>query len=148
MAISVMEAYRRLTTAIANGSILQGAIELTANQLADVNREQLDAGRDAKGDSISPAYRSNEYAKYKYGINPKPGYGIPDLKDTGSYYSKIKFYIEGSDINFYDTDSKANSIFAKYGSVLGVYENTALEKYRREFLYPLIIQLTNATLGA
>lgn len=132
---------------VASQTATTGAIELTASDLVKVNKGQLIRGRNALGDIINPTYRSQEYAKEKYSRNPTAGYGNPDLYDTGSFYNSIRFHIEGTIIKWESTDSKAPDLLAKYGSVLGVYENIMLQEYRKSKLYPLMRQIIKAETG-
>lgn len=154
MGVTVMEMVRRWQDMVAQETATVGAVELTMDKLVDVNREQMLAGRDANGDEIQPSYKyyqydSNQtYADYKNKKNPKAGYGIPDLYDTGSFYKSISFYIEGVQMKWNATDEKTPDLLKKYGSVLGVYENEALKAYRQNTLLPLVIQIIKAATGA
>lgn len=132
-----------------------GAIELTAVPLADVNRTQMNVGRNAEGDKIIPDYSmyggSDSYPAMKHEMNPAPGFGTPDLKLTGDFHKSARVYISSGVLKWEATDSKAAELLAKYGKagpVLGVYENAPLENYRIKYLYPAYISIAKAMTGA
>lgn len=152
---TIYEMYQRIVALRISQDHTVGAIELTAPQLADVNRKQLDIGRNADGDKIIPEYSKyggeDSYANLKHLMNPAPGFGTPDLKYTGDFHKSIRVYITSGKLNWEATDLKATELLAKYGKggpVLGVYQNTALENYQNSYLYPVSISIIKAATGA
>ncbi len=152
---TIAEMHRRFQALRISQDHTVGAIELTAVQLADVNRKQLMTGRNADGDKVIPDYSKyggeDSYAALKHSMNPVPGFGTPDLYLTGSFHKSIRVYLTSGKLNWEATDLKATELLAKYGKggpVLGVYQNTALENYQNSYLYPISISIIKAATGA
>lgn len=138
---------RRYKSAISGGQIYRDAIIDTDLELIEVNRDNLLSGFNALGVKITRAYRSAKYAEKKRAKNALPGYGVPDLNLTGSFYNAIEFHISGANLVWENSDSKAAKLLEKYGSVLGVSENERLQRYRTEYLYPAIARGIKAKTG-
>lgn len=128
----------RYNDAIKGSKVYIDAIMSTDVELIDVNQENLQSGLNALGVKITPKYKSEAYALRKERMNAQPGFGTPDLKLTGSFYERIEFHINGRQVVWEDTDSKAKDLLAKYGAILGVSENNVLQKYRQQYLFPAI----------
>lgn len=147
---TILEMARRWQAVRQSGEATIGAIELTAIPLADVNRQQLLAGRNAEGLEVRPQYSfrggENSYASLKNQMNPVPGFGTPDLKYTGTFHASIKVNASTGKLNWEASDP--NSLLSRYGPVLGVYENTPLQVYRETILFPLSIKIIKAATGA
>lgn len=113
------------------------AVNETAHHMADLNREQLSAGYDAKGHKLTPHYSSRSYAAKKNAMNPEPGMWHPDLMLTGAFAESFKASATGDDIEFEASDPKANELLEKYGDdVLGLFE-TQQEYYNERIFYPV-----------
>jgi hypothetical protein len=116
-------------------------IQQTKADLILLNQTQLyNHGIDANGNKLA-LYRNKQYAAKKNARNPGPGFGFPDLKDTGAFYQD---YIVLTTSNEFEVDSKNEKSAAlkkHYGETifgltkdnkkvyaLGVFY-TALQKY-------------------
>jgi len=80
------------------------SIEETDDAYIELNtQKQLFKGYDSTGSQMQPLYKSPYYAKKKNQMNSAPGYGVPDLKLTGSFYQNMKARVE-SDALILDSD--------------------------------------------
>lgn len=113
------------------------AIKTSKKVLIDFNRAQLMRGRNSNNTQIQPKYRSKSYAKMKRAMNARPGLGVPDINNTGSFQEKIDIVVKGKTYDFLSRDLKASMLNAKYSLLLG---NTAkdLEKYNKQTLFPIL----------
>lgn len=123
-------------TSIDHKKIASESIEETSEQLSDANRKQLREGFDRTGKRLRK-YRSPKYARAKYGMNPLPGLGNPDLKLTGKFHREIKTSVTGETIVTASTDGKALMLEKSYGPNIygpgGNYKN----EYINEDLRPV-----------
>jgi hypothetical protein len=143
---TVFGMYNKYMAAI-NGSLLSDAIMATDIELIDVNQGNLMEGMNALGLKIEPKYKNPKYALKKEQKNSFPGYGTPDLYVTGSFHEKIELFISGGVLQWENSDGKAADLLAKYGSVLGVFENDRLIKYRSLYLFPATARLIKQQTG-
>lgn len=92
-------------------------IQSSSKNAADLNRGQLKRGIDSEGDKITPSYYSLSYAIDKNNKNSLPGFGTPDLFQTGAFsagiYSQV---VAGKKIIFGSTDFKSLKLVEKYGA--------------------------------
>lgn len=135
---TIAEMARRYKAAISDGVLYEDAILSTDLELIEVNKDNLLRGLNALGAKITPAYKGSAYALKKQRRNALPPFGTPDLLDKGTFYSKIEFHIAGRRLVWENSDRIAGYLLSEYDSVLGVFENNALQKYRQLFLYPAI----------
>ena len=97
--------------------IIETAIEETAQDYIQLNTEQqLFKGVDADGGQLTPLYKSKSYARKKNEMNAAPGYGVPDLKLTGSFYENQKLTVNGDDINLDSDVDHAQYLEKNYGA--------------------------------
>lgn len=109
----------------------------TDKEMADLNREQFEAGVSSEGKKISPKYRSKAYAELKNEMNPSAGMWNPDLILTGAFIQSISvenitkdgFTIEAS-------DSKSEQLSEKYGDEIFGLVSTQQEYYNKEVFFP------------
>lgn len=112
------------------------AVNETAHHMADLNREQLAAGYDARGHKLTPHYSSKSYAVKKNAMNPEPGMWHPDLMLTGAFTESFKVSASGDDIEFEASDPKADDLLERYGDdVLGLFD-TQQEYYNERIFFP------------
>jgi hypothetical protein len=126
--------------AISDGIYKEDAILSTDIELIEVNKQNLLRGLSALGAKITPPYKNDRYAQRKQQKNALPPYGIPDIYNTGSFQSRIEFHIAGRVAIWEDSDPKAVQLLEKYGSLLGVFENDLLEKYRILYALPALVR--------
>lgn len=123
------------------------ALEDTASVIAEKNREQLEEGFDSNRENLLP-YRSKVYAGMKNQMNPKPGYGNPDLKLTGAFYRGIRAEVnDDGEVHTYSTDSKDGKLVMKYGTDiygLGIIKG---QEYINDHLSPAFNKAIHAKLN-
>lgn len=91
-------------------------VQRTSAYLILLNQEQLFVnGIDANGDPITPEYKSKYYAAKKHAKNPQPGFGRPDLKDTGDFYKDFYVTVDKTAFEVDSKDNKSSSLIEKYG---------------------------------
>lgn len=86
----------------------------------ELNQDQLLGGTDAFQEKLKE-YRDDEYAELKNRMNPKPGYGTPDLKFTGDFYKGFFIDVMSLDEGYFEldsTDEKAESLTERYGEAI------------------------------
>lgn len=89
------------------------AIESVADNIADLNAQQMYAGKRADGSDITP-----EYSDYTIELKKEKGQ-VADrvtLKDTGAFYAGINVRVEGSNVVIDSFDDKTEDIIDKYAS--------------------------------
>mgnify|MGYP006943063230 CR=1 FL=1 len=100
--------------AISLEEIFVDVIENHEQHLIDLNHGQLQQGQDSEGEYLRE-YQSIAYALEKYKMNSSAGFGNPDLRYTGAFYSGWSLYIDTKGF-FYDSgDDKTSDLVAKYG---------------------------------
>lgn len=106
------------------------------NVLVDMNTEQIKQGRDSTGSSISPDYYSEDYAQMKNQMNPRPGFGVPDLFLEGDFQEG--FFVEDAPEGWKvdSKDEKRNKLASKYGEE--IFGNTPEdeEEFNEEYILP------------
>lgn len=90
-------------------------------ELVDYNLDQLAKGLTSENVSISPRYRSRDYAAYKNTLNPKAGFGVADLNLTGDFYAGFYVQISGMSFTFGSNDPKSALLEGKYSANGGIY---------------------------
>lgn len=117
--------------ALDTDAISADAIEETAPQFKDANREQMNAGLTAEGDAIFPPYAPLTVAIKRMKGQPTDRV---TLKDTGDFYRGFSVIVTADQVLTGSTDEKSAKLQAKYGeAIFGLggqykagYVNTAL----------------------
>lgn len=137
---------------VAKGDIWTQSIEGTDKELMDVNKAQLKKGMGSDGEPL-PKYSyymmesGKTYDEEKNIMNPD-NEGRYDMDWTGYSLSHMNLALEGVKIHI-SSLGHAQEWDAKLGGdIFGVYENSALESYRQQFLYPLLVRLIREQTGA
>jgi hypothetical protein len=84
--------------------------------LVDLNTAQLMEGKDADGEPVKPAYKSEVYAKYKESLNPR---GVVDLKLEGDFHNSFYIKAEKFPVTTGARDEKTAKLRGKYGNIFG-----------------------------
>ena len=109
-------------------AIAEATVEDNVEIIADLNATQMSYGLRADGTQILPSYKSAEYAALKYQMNPIPGLGNPDLRNTRAFYKGLYAAVQGEDIEFGSKDAKADALQEKYstsqGSIFGLTDDS------------------------
>ena len=104
-------------------------------EIEDQNIDQLQSGEDALGRKIRPRYVNQGYAAFKNSVNPRPGRGTPDLKDTGDFYRGIEARVTRQNLIMTGTDEKTEQLQFKYGEeIIGINMNKAT--FKEDFILP------------
>lgn len=103
----------------------QIAIEKTATDAVQIQRDQLFQGVNKFGEDIKPAYKP-------YTIRRKIEKGQPydrvTLKDTGAFYRGVIIDVRGEEFALESADEKSSSLQAKYGpSIFGLNEDSRVK---------------------
>lgn len=108
-------------------------IEDTADKPIELNQDQLLQGKDSIGDDLK-AYRDPFYASFKQTLNPRPSFGIADLRLKGRFFSLFKLIpllnIEGIGAKITSTDEKSKRLESKYGQNIFGLNKSNTEKYQ------------------
>ena len=99
--------------------------------IVELQKDQLMHGENMLGESIEPEYASFSYAKFKNRINPRAGFGTPDLRFTGAFYDA--FFLDDDDLEVYSRDPKVEILIAKYGGYIFGLNEDSIERYRHCF---------------
>jgi hypothetical protein len=122
-------------------SLMGDCVSEYREEIADLNREQLEMGETPEATPIRPAYRNKDYARYKQSINSRPPFSTPDLILTHSFVNSIRVNVFVTGFELMATDKKTPALLAKYGAVIGLsvanvarFQNEALIPYLRQKL--------------
>lgn len=117
------------------------------NILVDMNTGQLLQGKDSTGANISPQYYSEDYATMKNDMNPRPGFGVPDLFLEGDFQEG--FFVENVEAGWKidSKDWKRNKLAGKYGEeIFGNTEQDETE-FNKEYILPELAEWMMQTLN-
>jgi|SRR5688572_12541051 len=117
-------------------------------ELIDYNLDQLAHGITSENVLIQPRYRSRDYAGYKNTLNPKAGFGVPDLKLAGDFYAGFYVQLNGMTFEFGSRDSKSALLEGKYsknGGIYGLTDNNKSNFAQNEVKPEIIKHLQNKT---
>lgn len=90
---------------------LKDAIIKNEETILDLNRQQLDRGKDAKGDSLG------KYKNFKYKNRWQP----VDLKLTGDFRDKFSLQVDDKQTTIFSQDRKDDLLTKRYGKdIFGV----------------------------
>lgn len=115
-AISVAEVLRRLES-FDIVEETRSIVEAHTVALADMNREQLMDGLDSSGKKMD-RYKNDAYARKKYQMNSRPGYGIRDQKKTGRFHEGVYAKTTSTAYVLSSSDSKTKLITDRDGEVI------------------------------
>lgn len=112
--------WERLKTQVPE--IAEESVRVLSPDIVERQKAQLSEGLSSVGGTF-PKYRNPAYARKKNALNAKPGLGNPDLKLTGAFYRGITAVVSGGKIKINSTDSKTDSLKAKYDKdkMFGLY---------------------------
>jgi hypothetical protein len=104
--------------------IVQQAFITNEEKILDVNRQQLDQGKDAKGDSLG------KYRNFKYKNRFEP----VDLKLTGDFRNKMTMTEGKKSSEIFSQDQKNDKLVKRYGKdIFGInkqYQSNVAEIVR------------------
>jgi hypothetical protein len=119
------------------------AIESTKPELVNLQEDQMMQGLNAKGEKIG-RYRSQAYARRKNQMNPLPGFGVPDLRLTGSFHRGLGAIVQENSTTLTSDDSKADALAKKYGDIFGLSPQK-LAEYRGVLQPKVVLELAKIT---
>lgn len=115
------------------------SMEAAAPKLSQRQREQLLEGKNALGEKVG-RYRNPQYARMKNAMNPKPGYGVPDLKLSGNFHKGIYTDVRGDTIITDSTDTKTQKLADKYGEEIFGLSEEKKNVFIKEDLHPVFME--------
>ncbi len=103
-------------------------IEQTQEDVLDLNRAQLyERSVDNTGTPLR-LYRSQPYALQKNRRNPKPGFGRPDLYETGAFFRGFYLRVGRNVFTISSRDGKTSDLVKKYTpNIFGLDEKSRTE---------------------
>jgi hypothetical protein len=143
---AIKEKYERLRKSLP--AIAENSLDAVKESYVQLNKDQLEEGLSSTGNNFSQ-YASYDYAIRKNQLNPKPGFGNPDLKLEGSYYRGMKSIVENGKLKVTSTDEKATKLEKKYSAdeIYGLNtenKNEFVQKKLKPVYYQNIQQNLNA----
>lgn len=134
--------------------IWKGAIELTSQQLVQVNKEQLLDGKGNDGLDL-PVYKryivegGELYGSLKDRLNPR-NRGLWDMHYSGRSFKSMRGYFEGDQFRVVGDGFTAS--YHRQGRARGRIHginpvSDHMTFYRQTYLYPLLRRLYRATVG-
>lgn len=106
-----------------------------------LNTGQLYEGKTPKGQKLTPKYSRVRYARAKNELNPLPGFGTPDLKVTGDFYSEFYLTAKNQEFELHSSDFKTGFLEKKYGkeNIFGLtVQNNKIVNY--EIVLPRLME--------
>lgn len=109
-------------------------------QVLTLNKAQLYNAGLKNDNDIAGLYRSVGYALEKNRMNPKPGYGVVDLKLTGQFYSQFYLKVSNDSYEIGSTDSKAEALVKRYSPLIfGLTPESRLKAWQ-DFLRAAVVK--------
>lgn len=110
-------------------------IEDTKDEILRLNKLQLyNRGEDRNAQPLR-LYGSLSYALEKNKMNPRPGFGRPDLFVTGQFYRGFNVKVSKNAFNVSSTDSKTPELVKKYSEdIFGLTPQSKTE-YAKKVVY-------------
>lgn len=151
--MTISEFLQKVEDLTSDLDFFKGAIDLTSQQLVEVNRQQLLDGVDNQGEDL-PYYQmytmpdGRRYDQVKQQMNPRSG-GRFDMRWTGESFANMRGYFEGNQYRIVTSGEAWGYHTGLYnretaGKIFGLYENDYMQAYRKKYLYPLLVQLIKA----
>lgn len=127
--------------------IIFESVDQTKGAIPDLNKADLQQGLLATSEAIQPDYYFDSYAKEKFEMNPLPGYGVPDLKLTGSFYEGLVTSVDKTSFTTLSTDGKASMLEEKYSKDIYGLTKDAKTAYSIGVLKPVLNQNLRNAMG-
>jgi hypothetical protein len=115
-------------------TLLDKAVIENKEEILDLNRSQLDIGRDSLGNLLD-RYVSDVYASFKQALGSKAPLGVPDLELEGDFKDGLVLLIEGDGYRITSTDEKTIDLENRYGSNIFGLTEESMEQIR-----PIILE--------
>lgn len=103
--MTLLETYQNVKQ-IDTGRLVDECMSELRPLVIDLNLFQLEQGLNADGKKFR-RYKNKGYAAKKNAMNSLPGYGIPDLNVTGTFWKKFKASIRDNGIEWLSQDQVA-----------------------------------------
>ena len=115
--MAVLEKYYRQIDEIDRGLEAEAYKILVETQeiITALNTGQLHEGKTPEGRKLTPKYSWVRYARAKNELNPLPGFGTPDLKVTGDFYSEFYLTAKNQEFELHSSDFKTEFLEKNYG---------------------------------
>lgn len=108
------------------------------------NQQQLEAGLDADGRTIEPAYT---FATVRIKEEKGQESQHVTLRDRGDFYRGIVARVRGEAIEVVGTDKKTQALQEKYGEAIIGLSEEAIDAFREDYVRPELEYQTRHLLG-
>lgn len=133
---TIAEMMRRVERLNMTELVIEG-MEQHPDELADMNRKQMDEGVLKTGAPITPEY--TPLTKFLKAEKGQP-FDRVTLQDTGSFKSRMFLKIEGESFDFDSDDSKAGQLKSKYGDeIFGLTDEHKQEAWQ-DLVQPEVVR--------
>jgi hypothetical protein len=138
--------------------ISEESVSETKEIIVSINNKQLLAGKDNRGEDLTPSYLNDpyfkskksaeKYSKWKDEITPHPTRksGVPNLYINGAYHNSRSMEVRGKDIDYKSSYKDAYSIENKFPETYGLSPDNK-QDYTDEHLRPIFLNNVKKELG-
>ena len=110
-------------------------LQNTGYEATAILQGQIYGGIDGEGNKIHPKYHGKSYSVKKALLNPKPGYGVPDMFLSGALYKGMGLVIVNKDKFDFRSNvtyfSKLENYYQKNGSTVFKLSQKSKNEYRQ-----------------
>lgn len=127
------------------------------DELADLNRKQLMAGKNNKGELLGPKHSENpffktpesamRYAAWKKRITPETPFDIPNLFINGQFHGTISFRREAELLIADSSSPIAGDIESTYNNTALGLDTDSIETVKQDIIRSPLIHIIAETLG-
>lgn len=137
--MTILEMYEK-ASAIVIPDLVQETLTEQADVIITINQARLfNESEDTDGEPLE-FYKSISYSIAKNEINPNPGFGRPDLYDTGSFYRDFNLTVTKDEFEVDSSDEKSNMLKNKYGDKIFGLSDSDLEMFSADFFNSILIE--------
>lgn len=113
--------------------VVQETLREQSDNIIFLNQYRLfNESEDTDGEPLE-FYRSVAYSILKNQRNPSPGFGRPDLYDTGSFYRDFNLTVTDDEFEVDSNDEKSEMLKDKYGDKIFGLSESDMETFSGEF---------------
>ena len=115
-----VQEYNKKLKSINKPKLKREAVKKAEPEIVNLNRLQLEKGLTIDETKITPKYRNPVYATFKNSMNPRPGFGTPDLKLSGAFHDSLKVLFGNGSFKIKGFTDYAEKLEAKYKGIYGL----------------------------
>jgi len=127
--MTIVSLHKNLTN-LGTDKLITEAVLQSADDLAQINRDRMLDGQDAKGRPM-PDYSPVSVKVYGYPPGPIR------LKATGAFQAAVKVEVRNDVVSTVSTDSKSEMLQKRYGNIFGTY-GPYKKEFNSQFLGPRV----------